>query len=350
MPDQDTQGATMKKPINNMPDWTFPTPAPAFVEKHGPAEVERWRKLLSRVIDVARAQGWSKAEVARRSGVKDGTFSQWSNGNYPGALANVSDDVSNWLDAMEESAGIAASLPVSRKFIRTATGAEIFNVLLYSQLSAGFTMVVLPSGAGKTTAARHFVATRPHCWMATVSPHTKTVHGLLVELASELDVHEHNPARLVRAIGRKLQRIGDGTLLIVDEAQNLVPDAINQLRHFVDNFGCGVALIGNEETGAAFLKDRGSIASRAQVMTRFDRRLRTERDPAGDALLLIEAWDIDDPACVKFLLGIASKPGALRNIDRTVRAAHMTALGCGEDISLKHLTAAWRNRDMGELS
>lgn len=340
----------MKKPINTNPEWNFPTPAAAFVDKHGPAEVERWRKLLTRVIDIAREHSWNKAEVGRRAGVKDGTFSQWSNGNYPGVLGNVNDDISNWLDALEESAGIAASLPVSPKFIRTATGAEVYNVLLYSQLSAGFTMVVLPSGSGKTTAARHFVDTRPHCWIATVSPHTKTVHGLLVELAMELDVQEHNPARLVRAIGRKLQRIGEGSLLIIDEAQNLVPDAINQLRHFVDNYNCGVTLIGNEDTGTAFLKDRGSIASRAQVVTRFDRRLRTERDPAGDARMLISAWGIEEADSVKFLAGIASKPGALRNIDRTVRAAAMTALGAGEDISLKHLTAAWRNRDMGELA
>lgn len=340
----------MKKPINTIPDWNFPTPVAVFVDKHGPAEVERWRKLLSLVIDVAREHGWNKAEVARRAGVKEGTFSQWSNGNYPGVLGNVNDDISNWLDAIEESAGIAATLPVSPKFIRTATGSEIFNVLLYSQLSSGFTMIVLPSGSGKTTAARHFVDTRPHCWMATVSPHTKTVHGLLVELATELDVQEHNPARLVRAIGKKLQRIGDGTLLIVDEAQNLVPDAINQLRHFVDNYNCGVTLVGNEDTGAAFLKDRGSIASRAQVMTRFDRRLRAERDPVGDARMLIDAWGIEDADCIKFLSNVGSKPGALRNIDRTVRAAYMAALGCGEDISLKHLTAAWRNRDMGELS
>lgn len=340
----------MKRPLNTNAEWTVPTPAPSFTEKHGTEEVGRWRKLLARVIDASRTHGWSKAEVARRSGVRDSTFSQWTNANYLGVLANVNDEVSNWLDAMEESTGIAASLPVAPKFLRTETGAEIFNILLRAQISSGFVMIVLPSGAGKTTACRHFVDTRPYSWMATISPHTKTVHGMLVELAVELDVHEHNPARLVRAIGKKLQRMGEGTLLVIDEAQNLVPDAINQLRHFVDVFRCGVALVGNEDTGVAFLKDRGSIASRAQVLTRFDRRLRTERDPAGDARMLIDAWGIEDADSVKFLAGIATKPGALRNIDRTVRAAAMQALGAGDDLTLKYLTAAWRNRDLGEFS
>lgn len=340
----------MKKPTSTIPEWNFPTPTPAFVDKHGPTEVERWRKLLARAIDVAREHGWTKAEVARRTGVPEGTFSQWTNGNYPGVLTNINDGVNNWLDALEESVGLASRLPVSPKFLRTATGSEIYNVLLYSQISAGFTMVVLPSGSGKTTAARHFVNTRPHSWMCTVSPHTKTVHGVLVELATELDIHEHNPAKLVRAIGRRLQRSGEGTLLIIDEAQNLIPDAINQLRHFVDNYNCGVTLMGNEDTGTAFLKERGSVASRAQVVSRFDRRLSTERDPVNDALMLIDAWQIEQPDCVKFLSAIASKPGALRNIDRTVRAAWMQALGAGDDMSLKYLTAAWRNRDLGELA
>lgn len=339
----------MKMPTNTIPEWKIPTPAASFVEKHSPAEVERWRKLLSRVINAARENNWTKAEVARRAEQKDSTFSQWTNGNYPGTLSKINDDMANWLDALEQSNSIAASLPVSPKFIRTATGADVFNCLLYAQISAGFTMVVLSSGSGKTTAARHFVATRPHCWMATVSPNTKTVHGMLVELATELDVHEHNPAKLVRAIGKKLQRIGEGSLLVIDEAQNLVPDAINQLRHFVDNYNCGVALIGNEHTGAAFIKDSGSINSRAQVLTRFDQRLSSERDPAGDARMLIDAWKVEDDDCVKFLLGVASKPGALRNIDRTMRAAAMVALGAGEDVGLSHLTAAWRNRSMGEL-
>jgi len=340
----------MNKLLSTTPDWTVNSPTPAFVEKHGAAEVERWRKLLVRVIDVAREREWSKAEVGRRAGVKEATFSQWSNGNYPGTLRNVNDSISNWLDVLDEGASIATGLPVSPTFLRTATGSEIFNVLLTSQILPGFTMIVLPSGTGKTFAARHFAATRPHAWLATISPQSKTLHGLLVELAAELDVQEHNPARLVRAIGRKLQRIGEGSLLIVDEAQNLVPDAINQLRHFVDIYRCGVALVGNETTAAGFLKDRASINSRAQVLTRFDRRLAMELDPAGDALMLIEAWGVDDPDCVKFLSGIATRPGALRNIDRTLRAAHLLALGSGQDLGLKHLTATWRNRDLGELA
>jgi len=340
----------MIKPKNTIQNWTFPTPAPEFTQRHPEADVDTWRKLLSRVIDAANANSWNKAEVARRAGIKDGTFSQWSNGNYPGVLANINEQVSNWLEALEESASIAASLPVSPPFVKTMVGADIYNVLLFTQITAGFTAITLPSGSGKTTTARHFCNTRPHAWIATISPHTKTVHAMLIELAAELDVQENNPTKLVRAIGRKLQRLGDGTLLIIDEAQNLVPDAVNQIRHFVDINKCGVALIGNEDTAVSFVKDKGSVASRAQVATRFDRRLKRERDPVHDAATLIQAWGITERDCVSFLHNIATKPGALRNIDRTIKAAMMAALGNGEELNLSYLNAAWRNRDMGDLS
>lgn len=340
----------MNKPVNVNPTWTIPIPSAEFVAKHSADDVENWRKLIVRVVDAAAANGWTKAEVGRRAGIKEGTFNPWTTGTYPGSLSNINEMVSSWLEGLEASASIATSVPVSPTFQKTSVGIDVYNTLLFTQISSGFTAVTLPSGMGKTTAGRHFCNTRPHAWMMTISPHTKTLHGMLIELATELDVQEHNPARLVRAIGKRLNRIGEGTLLIIDEAQNLVPEAINQLRHFVDVFRCGVCLMGNEDVASAFMKDRGSVASRAQVLTRFDRRLKKERDPVGDATMLIASWRITDPECTKFLQGIATKPGALRNIDRTIKAAAIAAIGDGDDINAKHLVAAWRNRDLGDIA
>ncbi|MCF1449961.1 AAA family ATPase [Agrobacterium vitis] len=340
----------MKKPMSANGGWDFPTPSAEFLAKHPEGDLKSWRGLVAGVIEAANANNWSKAEVARRAGIADGTFSQWASGKYPGVLSNVNTQVSKWLDALEESASIAGAMPTSPDFVKTTTGVDVYNVLLYAQITAGFTIITLPSGFGKTTAAKHFCRTRPHAWMATISPHTKTVHGLLVELATELDVQEHNSARLVRAIGRKLNRVGEGSLLIIDEAQNLLPEAVNQLRHFVDVYKCGVCLIGNEETAIAFVQDRGTVSSRAQVATRIDRRLAGAKHSPADAENLIAAWGISDPDSIKFLMGIASKPGALRNIDRTIKAGQMLALGEGDELRMAHLNAAWKNRNIGDIA
>lgn len=341
----------MKKTTNTNTVWEQSQPTIEFTAKHPASDVGEWRKLTARTVDAAATYGWTKAEVSRRAGVPDGTFSPWFSGKYLGVLANVNQQMANWLDALDASQNMAAIMPVSPPFQRTTVGQDVYNALLFAQVTSGFVRVTLPAGSGKTTAAKHFAATRPHVFMATLSPSTKTVHGMLVELCGALEVHEHNPAKFVRALGAKLKRVGEGSLLIIDEAQNAVPDAINQLRHFVDNDHCGVALLGNEDTATAFVKDLGrSVASRAQVLSRFDRQVRTARNPVADAEILIKAWGIDEGTdCATFLKGIASKPGALRQIDRTMKAASMLAIGDGEEgVRLEHLQAAWKNRDMGD--
>ncbi|MCB5204220.1 AAA family ATPase [Neorhizobium sp. T786] len=340
----------MKRPVSTSSTWDHPEPSAEFLAKHPEQDVMAWRSLVARVIQVATANGWRKADIARRTGMPEGSFSQWASGKYPGVLANLNSQVDNWLLALEESSSLAASVPVSPGFQPTLVGVEIMQTLAWAQVTSGFVAIKLDAGIGKTTACRHYCNTRPHAFMATVSPHTKTVHGMLVELAAELEVQENNPARLVRAIGRKLSRIGDGTLLIIDEAQNLTGDAINQLRHFVDIYKCGIALVGNEDTATDFLTDRSrSVSSKAQVMSRFDKLLRREPNRAEDAMRMIRAWNIEDENAIKFLLGIGMKPGALRQIDRTVKNALPAATGEGVELTLKHLQEAWKRRDLGDI-
>ncbi|MBB4122947.1 AAA family ATPase [Martelella radicis] len=340
----------MTKKHNANTGWVLSQPTTAFLEKHPAGDVDEWRSLVARTAETATANGWSKAEVARRSGVAEGTFSQWLSGKYTGVLAPYNTMISQWLTNVEEAADMAAAIPESPGFVKTKVATEVLQTLMWAQMTPALVAVTLDAGVGKTTACRHYCATRPHAYMATISPSTKKVHGMLVELAEALDVSEHNPARLVRAIGRKLQRVGDGTLLIIDEAQNLEAESINQLRHFVDNNNCGVALVGNEDTAASFVRQQGrSVASRAQVLSRFDKRLRREGNRADDIRLFVNALGVEDGDCIKFLLGLGLKPGALRQIDRTVKLARMYAMGEGQPLALDHLKAAWKNRDLGDL-
>lgn len=334
---------------NGATGWDRPEPSSEFLAKHPAIDIEAWRQLRERTIEAAIRYGWRKVEVARRSSMPESTFSQWMSGTLMGVLANQNRVISQWLDAVDDMAGMASQIATSPTFTRTSVAEDIISMLTWAQMTAGFVMATLPAGSGKTTACRHYCNSRPHAYLATISPHTKTVHGMLVELSAELGVQENNPARYVRAIGSKLQRIGDGSLLIIDEAQNLTPEAVNQLRHFVDVHQCGVALIGNDEIAARFAKEVKASSSRDQVTSRFDRRLKKVRDPAGDARKFIEGWGVTDADAVKFLEALAARGGALRQIDRTLKLAN-TLLEPEEKIELKHIKAAWMSRDVGDIA
>ncbi|WP_411035723.1 AAA family ATPase [Shinella sp. BYT-45] len=328
--------------------WDRPRPSSDFLAKHSDEDIRDWQGLTERVQRIAVANDFSKAEVTRRTGMKEGTFSQWYSGTYTGRLEPYNRMVANWLDAFEDGAATSAKIPASPDYITTRIGTEIFETLQWAQIASDMVMITIGAGMGKTAACRRYAATRPHVYHATVSPHTKTVHGMLVELAAELDVRELNPAKLTRAIGAKLQRIGGGTLLIVDEAQNLVDDAINQLRHFMDIYGCGIALVGNEEVYSRFGKANGG-PSYAQLKRRIGKRLKLSKPYPEDVKAYVAAWDITAEDCVRFLLGIGHKGGALGQIEKTVKLAYMLAMGLGEELQLKHLQAAWRNRDVEDM-
>ncbi|MBP1852713.1 AAA family ATPase [Rhizobium halophytocola] len=333
----------------NIGSWDRPQPTPDFLSKHDSADVTEWQILTARVMEVASLNRWTKAEVTRRAGMRDGTFSQWFSGSYLGRLDTNNQTVRHWLDALEDAASLAGAIRQSPRFIKMRGSEEVASTLRWAQMTGDMVMITFGAGMGKTATCRNYVATNPHVYHATVSPHTKTVHGMLTELATELDVQQHNPAKLTRAIGQKLARIGGGSLLIIDEAQNLVDEAINQLRHFVDIYQCGVALVGNEEVYSRFGRTNGG-PSYAQLKSRVGTRLKRIKPYLEDLETFIAAWDVTDPDAIKFLIGVGMKGGALRQVDKTVKLAYSIADERAEPLGLKHVQAAWKNRDVEGLA
>jgi len=338
-------------PFKPSPGWDRPPTEPdATLGNRTATDIATWSMLVDQIILVAATQRWTKSEVARRIGMADATFSQWFNGKYPGRLDSQNRLVELWLANVEETSGLAASIPASPPFLQTIAAREITETLAWAQIAADMVIVTMAPGMGKSEVCNRFAAVRPHVHMVTMSPHTKTVHGMLIDLAAALDVMVHNPAKLTRAIGKKLERSGDGTLLIVDEAQNLVDDAVNQLRHFVDIYKCGVALVGNNEIYGRFSRsDKRDGPSYAQIKRRIGKRLRRDRPYVDDMRAFIAAWGVTDPDAVRFLIGIGNKGGALGQIDKTMKLASMAASGMEETVGLKHLQAAWKNRDVEEM-
>lgn len=334
--------------VNPGTTWTLPDVEAPIVEGPGrtPVDIATRRELAARVAEQGENNGWSKAEVARRIGMPDGTFNQWFKGNYQGRFDGHNEKVANWLASVEEIEALAAAIPVSPPFIRTRISDEITDMLASAQMMPTIIMATCEAGMGKTTTAKRFASVTGNVYLATISPHTKTVHGMLSEIAEALDVMQPNASKLVRSIGKRLERRGAGTLLIIDECQNLVDDAINQLRHFTDNYGCGIALLGNTETYSRF--NRWSDGPKyGQLRRRIFKRIRRDRPTQEDLHLFIRAWGVTEPEMVQFLTGVGVKPGAFGQVDMTIKLARLTAQGANRPMTLADLKAAWSNRDVG---
>ncbi len=336
--------------LNAIPStWDLPEPAEKFTAKHSASELETWERLRGNVAILAAKNGWTKSDTGRRIGMAESSFSQWLSGTLLGVLENQNNLVQRWIDAIEESAAVEAAMAEGPQFLRTLAAREIHSTLLLAQTMTGFVTITLGAGRGKTTACREYQRVKPHVHMVTLNPKTKTVHGVMALLSRRLGVRVFNPAELVDTVGERLSRAGDRALLIIDEAQHASAESVNQLRYFSDNYRVGIALVGNEEVRTKMSQAVQQTASRDQILSRIDKNLKRDPGLVADIRTFIDAWGISDPSCVKVLVGIGQKGGALRQIDRTIKMACLATQKPAADLERKHIDAAWANREVEEI-
>lgn len=114
---------------------------------------------------------------------------------------------------------------------------RIVDLLDYGvETAAGFMVITGEVGAGKTTVIRHFLAHMPeHITVGLITNPSKRLGSLLtwVSNAFELDPHGNDEAKMYNGFVEFLlaqYAKGRRTALIIDEAQNLTADLLEELR------------------------------------------------------------------------------------------------------------------------
>ncbi len=334
--------AHMKQPTGSA--WATPKAMPEGLDED---LLNRWKSATSQVAHHASENGWSKSEVSRRANIAMGTFSGWYDGTYKGRYDTTTEKMENWLTLVTEAVEAMSALPVDPGFIQTRVARELYEAFTYAQVLPTMAVVILKSGLGKTLAAETFTATRPHVFHVTLSPSSRSTHTLKTEIGQQLGIDTRNYAALKAAIINALSRDGFSALLIVDEAQNLDEDGINELRHFHDLAKCGLVLLGNDESTTPYAT-RDVKHSSPQVSRRIGRRLTVMKPYSEDVKALLDAWGIDEPKVRSVGTKIAQKPGALGTLTETIKAASMIAAGMGRSVTAEDLRAAYQHRG-GEL-
>ncbi|MDE1149680.1 MAG: AAA family ATPase [Azospirillaceae bacterium] len=277
----------------------------------------------------------SQAEGARRAGMAESTFAAWLAGTYKGNNDKATADAQRWLDARRSQKVAAATVMASPAFVETETALEFIGAMQYAQIAADLTTIVGVPGVGKTRAGEAYQARTPHVWLVTMTPTTSKPSAMLAEICAEMDIPEKSSTKQARAIGRFVK--GKGALLIVDEAQHLRPEALDELRALNDRYGLGIVVMGNLTVVSRL---EGKKADYAQLYSRVGVGLTCLKPRDGDVAALIGAWGVQDPEEVAFLTTVARKPGALRALDKTMRLAGTLAAGTSEARGMRHLKGA----------
>jgi DNA transposition AAA+ family ATPase len=302
-----------------------------------PEEIDALRDRL-KAYKEANKLPWS--ELHQMTGVPAGTLSGWVPGTYNSGKIYETHEIAGRIHRfflnLEEKQSLEAAMPADPDFQATPSSGRMMTCMALAQLG-DMALISTPPGCGKTASVKQYAATRAQVFVAVVSPSTRGVPTMLIailEAMGEKDA-KGTPQSLSARIRGRVRNAG--ALIIIDEAQHLSAQALDELRSIHDQTDCGVALVG-DETLAATLKKYPQLYSRLGV------RFSLARPTTGDVTAIAAGWGVTRGAELAYLQEISRKAGGVRTLTKTVRLALRQARAGGAPLDVSDLRDAFAQR------
>ncbi|HAO9482671.1 TPA: AAA family ATPase, partial [Escherichia coli] len=263
------------------------------------------------------------------------------NDKYNGDNERVSQILQRWLEKYHA----VAELPEPPRFVETQTVKQIWTSMRFASLTESIAVVCGNPGVGKTEAAREYRRTNNNVWMITITPSCASVLECLTELAFELGMNDapRRKGPLSRALRRRLE--GTQGLVIIDEADHLGAEVLEELRLLQESTRIGLVLMGNHRVYSNMTGGNRTVEF-ARLFSRIAKRTAINKTKKADVKAIADAWQINGEKELELLQQIAQKPGALRILNHSLRLAAMTAHGKGERVNEDYLRQAFRELDL----
>lgn len=281
------------------------------------------------------------AQIARETGLSSGTISGWMNEKYNGNNDRVEAEIRGWLDNFRQT----TEMPETPGFIETPTSKQIWTTFRYARSVECIGIVCGNPGVGKTEAARAFCRENNNVWLVTISPSCASVRECLAGLAEELGIDPAPSLKgpLSRAVRRRLT--GTKGLIIIDEADHLEREALEELRLLQEATRVGMVLMGNHRVYTN-MTGSGKTVEFARLFSRIARRVAIDRIKKTDVEAIADAWGITGKQERTLLQQVAQKPGALRILNHSLQQAALEAHGAGVAINEKHIREVFKDLNL----
>jgi len=302
-----------------------------------PVDINEMRDWLKE----RQASGYSWSAMAKESGIPSSTLSLFAGGSYTGNKDNIAKRIFQYRQKVEMQQDRSTQVLQEARFIDLPSARRVQFLLEWAHMGR-ITVAAMGPGTCKSMTAEHYKASLgATVWLAEMRQTTSSVTAMMAEvmkamgLTSSSGWRQQRSAQIIDFVRHKRG------LLIIDEANHLGWDALEEIRGWHDAAGLGVALLGNDELmlrirGGAHRHQYARLNSRIAKMHVQDVPL--EADVAG----WCDAMDIVEPAIRKLLTEIAVSPGhgGLREVKQILEAAHMLAIGEEADLDLRHFREA----------
>lgn len=306
-----------------------------------PIDIEEQRAWLT---GYKASTGMSWAGIEKLSGISQGTLSTFGTNNYQGRNDEVAKRVFRFRQLLDSQAERRAGMIGNPGYFETPTSKRL-NALMVIAHMGRITVGATGPGTGKTMATREYSANVTNCFVATMRQTTGRPNAMMAAVLRALGSTRPSGfgAQMSQLIVETLA--GRQALLVVDEANHLTLESLEELRGWHDATGVGICLLGNEEL---LMRIRGG--PRRDAFARLNSRIAESHIQnlplPGDAAAFCDAWGIDEPGMRAMLEKIAMTPGAggLRELRQIVERGSMLAADEERPLSLADLRDAKSTR------
>jgi len=214
----------------------------------------------------------------------------------------------------------------------TATYQDIHNLLSGCQRFGLMGAVVGDPGTGKTTAAKAYGEGRRQVVYYRIRKAAASMRHFLVHLNEQVggySAREFGTDDFYKEVLDCLLRLKEqGGMLILDEVQDLEPDAKDVIRNLFEDSAIGICLIGNRDLLTPNFK-RGRASQNVQrLLGRIGPKILLDKPMPEDIAAICAFHGISGKEAVRLVGKIATSGQQLHNLDYLLRVARET---CSQD-------------------
>lgn len=304
-----------------------------------PVDVEEMRMWLNGYRNMAEPPiPWKQLGIETE--IPAGTLQPFAAGKYEGDNLKIARKLFQFRQSVEQQAIRQKSLPTNPGFFKTDTSDRLMMLLEVAHMGR-ITVGATGPGTGKTMTVREYGESAQPVWIATMKPSCSKLNAMILEVHKALGLE---PRRITSAEASRivLERVrGRKGLLVIDEANYLTIESIEEIRSWHDETGVGICLLGNEE-----LLARIETGRHRDQFARLNRRIamrHTQRVPVrADVRAFCDAWGIEQPDIRTYLEKIALTPdsGGLGECQQLIESGSMLAAADDRGLSLSDLREA----------
>ena len=309
-----------------------------------PETAEELRRRLAALKDKT---GHSWDRLSKESGIPAGTLTTWASGQYGGNELSVAARVRRFIDGQAGVQRLANAAAADPGWQQTVSGQRMMSQLIYAHTGEMVAIAASP-GTGKTVTAEEYRSQAANVHIITMSPSKRSVREMCMAVLAGLGDPELRYGATAQALSRRIiaRLTGTKALLIIDEAQNLSEEALEELRSWHDACRVGIALVGDRRVVARLGGNRRQEL--AQLHSRISGRHIQDKPLVDDVETVVRAWGVESADSLKFLRGLAGRPGGLRSIVKAIKFASIVAGGDERPVELPDLRAAWAHLNIDD--